>query len=78
MKCEAVYVLLDIIFDHTMLIKKSFFFTIRFFYAVFSFFGLLNYFSFERLHSALANVKQTIYSSVYEQFILLLEKRKIQ
>lgn len=78
MKCEVVYVLLDIIFDHTMLIKKSFFFYYQIFYAVFSFFGLLNYFSIERPHSALANAKQTIYSSVYEQFNLLLEKRKIQ
>lgn len=47
------------------------------FYAVFSSFGLLKYFSIEWPHSALANVKQTIYSSVSEQFNLLLEKEKI-
>lgn len=46
------------------------------FYAVFSSFGLLKYFSIEWPHSALANVKQTIYSSVSEQFNLLLEKEK--
>lgn len=78
--CEMVYVPLDIIFVHTMLIKKSFFFfslNIRYFFYVSSSHGLLKYFSIEWSHSALANVKQMIYYSfVSEQFNLFLEKKK--